>query len=659
MPAKVQNILIYVLCLVTQYNERLLIDAFKVEFAYYSNGILAHYFVSLQVFKKLMMKRTLFALLFGVFIFFSLQATRIESVPVLVVQPNGDTLHCFATGDDYYHWLHDAKNYTIILNVETGFFVYANLINNQLVPTNLLPGVDLPENSFLTPGLNIPVSEILQLREEMVRPMKQNLHSRENSNRGSMNNIVVFIRFLGDDDFTNSFAEVNQKFNDSSTVNAVSVYNYVKNVSYNQMFVTSHYYPTPEGNQIYSFQDSFPRNYYMPYSSNNLIGYQNNDTINERTIREHALLIRAINYVKDSIPVLLNLDYNEDGKVDNVSFVVKGGVGEWADLLWPHRWSLFSDSITINDKRVWDYNFLLANASYFSASTMSHELLHTFGFPDLYRYAYNGTPIGKWDIMSSTTNPPQQTNMYMKFKYGNWIEEIPEISLEGYYSLYPNQTHKEGSVYKIASPNPDEFFVLEYRKKDLPFDNTISAGGVVIYRINTLFNGNAGTNFEDVFDEVYVFRFGGSPVDEGTVNAAAFYQNSNLLNQFNPWTDPYPFLTDGTVCFFELTQFSSNQGDSITFYYAPNPIAVQESSITNLGVKIFPIPTTGSIHVNFSTPEINYLPYQIIDLYGKIVASGIFQDTNNKIDLCALANGLYFMKIMNQKETKTYKIIKQ
>jgi M6 family metalloprotease-like protein len=605
------------------------------------------------------MKRLLCALLIGVFATFSLHAAYIENVPITVVQPNGDTLHCFATGDDFYQWLHDAKNYTIIQNVETGFFVYANLVNNELVPTELIPGEDQPEHSFLIPGLNIPVSKILQLREEMERPMIQNVQVRDNANIGNMNNVVVFIRFSEDDEYTQSFAEVNQKFNDSSTVNAVSVYNYVKNVSYNQMFVVSHYFPKPDGDQIFSYQDTFPRNYYMPYSSNNLIGYQNNDTVNQRTSREHALLIRAINFVKNTIPDSLNLDYNEDGKVDNICFVVKGTVGAWANLLWPHRWSLFSDSITINDLRVWDYNFLLANASYFSASVMSHELLHTFGFPDLYRYGNNGTPIGKWDIMASTTNPPQQTNMYMKLKYGHWIDEIPEITSEGYYTLYPNQTHKEGSAYKIASPNHDEFFVLEFRKKALPFDGAISTGGVVIYRINTLFNGNAGTNLDDVFDEVYVFRYGGSISNDGSVNAAAFYQNSSLLNQFNPWTDPYPFLTDGTVCYFELTQFSSNLADSITFYYAPNPISIQETKSDDLSTRIYPNPTTGSIQVEIITSEEIHFPFQIMDLYGKTVESGTLKETNNLLDISSLANGIYFLQIKNHKETKAYKIIKQ
>lgn len=605
-----------------------------------------------------MMKRYIFSTFLAIILFCNLNAAYIERVPITLIQPNGDTLRCLATGDDFYQWLHDEKNYTIILNVETGFYVYANLVGDQLVPTDLIPGTDRPERSFLTPGLNIPSSKILALRKAMEQPMLLGRSTTESSNKGRMNNIVVFIRLQGDDEYTDPLSSVNQKFNDSSTVESVSIYNYIKNVSYRQMFVQSHYFPKPDGEQIYSYQDSFTRAYYMPYSANNLIGYQNNDTINERRIREHALLARAIEYVKDSIPTNLDLDYNEDGRVDNVSFVVKAQIGDWADLLWPHRWSLYSDSVTINDLRVWDFNFLITHPSYFSAATMSHELLHTLGFPDLYRYDYSGTPIGKWDIMASTTTPPQQTNMYMKWKYGHWIDDIPEITMEGFYTLYPNQSHKEGSVYKIASPISDEYFILEYRKKELPFDATISTGGVVIYRINTLSDGNASTNSEDIFDEVYAYRYGGTIETEGSVNVAAFFQNSNLMNHFNPWSNPNPFLTDGSVCFFELNQFSSNHGDSITFYYNPNPVSVQEHKTVDQSIRIYPIPSTGTVHVQFLNDDFTQTPYSMVDIYGKRVQSGIFTELNNNIDISMLATGIYFMQLKNQQETKTYKIIK-
>ena len=587
----------------------------------------------------------------------ALKAAYFERVPITLIQPNGDTLHCFATGDDYYQWLHDEKNYTIILNQQTGFYVYANLVGDVLVPTTLIPGVNQPDFQ-LTPGLNISSEKMLALRKYMEDQVPKSENNTRSLNRGKMNNLVLFIRFSDDTEFTTPFSEVDQKFNDSSSVNAVSMYNFVKNVSYQQMYVLSHFYPAPNVDQILSFQDIYPRDYYLPYSSQNPNGYQNNDTVNQRTVREHDLLERAVAFLKDSIPSNVDFDYDDDGKIDNISFVIKGEVGDWADLLWPHRWSLFSDSITINDLRVWDYNFLLANSGYFSASTMSHELLHTFGYPDLYRYAYNGTPVGSWDVMAGNANPPQQANMYCKWKYGNWIDEIPEITEAGFYTLYPNQNNRERSVFKIASPNPDEFFVLEFRRKLLPFDSGIPNSGVLIYRINSLYNGNAGTNFTDVFDEVYLYRYDGTMETEGAINAAAFYLNNPLLNTFNPWTNPYPFLTDGTICFFELNQFTNKNADSITFYYSPQPISIHENSILTQDVRIYPNPAQNQISVEFSHPFDVSKSYFIYDATGREILNGIFNESKQNIDISSLGTGFYWIKIQTPGENKTYKFLK-
>ena len=290
---------------------------------------------------------------------------------------------------------------------------------------------------------------------------------------------------------------------------------------------------------------------------------------------------------------------------------------------------------------------------------MSHELMHTFGFPDLYRYAYNGTPVGKWDVMASNTNPPQQANMYTKWKYGNWIDEIPTITESGYYTLYPNQGNREGSVYKIASSNPDEFFVLEFRKKELPFDSEIANSGVMIYRVNTQFDGNAGTNFYDVFDEVYVYRYSGTNENDGIINAATFYQNSPLLDQFNPWTNPSPFLTDGTVCFFELNQFTNKLADSISFYYSTEPISIDEMNLVSSDVRIFPNPAQNQLTIQFQKSFEKQIPYILYDATGKEIIRGSFSDSVETIDLSRFSSGFYCIKMAQGSENKTYKFIKQ
>lgn len=68
----------------------------------------------------------------------SLSAAYLENVPQEVTQPDGTIIQCFATGDEYYNWLHDAENYTIIRNKNTGFFVYADpaQLENDRNPEN-------------------------------------------------------------------------------------------------------------------------------------------------------------------------------------------------------------------------------------------------------------------------------------------------------------------------------------------------------------------------------------------------------------------------------------------------------------------------------------------------------------------------------------------
>ena len=62
------------------------------------------------------------------------KAAYMENVPQTIIQPNGDTLHCFASGDEYYHYLHDAEGFTIVQNPQTGFFVYAIREHSQIIP---------------------------------------------------------------------------------------------------------------------------------------------------------------------------------------------------------------------------------------------------------------------------------------------------------------------------------------------------------------------------------------------------------------------------------------------------------------------------------------------------------------------------------------------
>lgn len=588
-------------------------------------------------------------------------AAYLTNVPRIVKQPDGTELHCFASGDEFYSRLHDANGYTIVQDSQTGYFVYADKVNERIVPTQWIVGKCNPAQKGLRPNLKISQKEYLARRERMLNPARRPMLRDENTNKGDFNNIVVFIRFADDVMFENEFSSVNLMFNDSSdNYQANSLFDYFKRTSYNQLFVHTTFYPEPVGEQIISYQDSLSRSYFLPWSETNPEGYVVNDSVDERTIREHDLLARAIEYVKDMIPADLNMDYNNDGYVDNVCFVIKGEVGDWNDLLWPHRWSLYTQEVYIRDKRVWDFNFQLADAGYyFSNSVMCHEMFHSLGAPDLYHYddSTEMDAVGAWDLMCSNQNPPQQTCAYMKYKYGNWLASSDIIPLTEYgtYTIKPlNSVSPDKICYRIPTSNPLEFILMDYRNQSEPFDGETPGRGIIFYRINALYDGNAGYNGAEILDEIYVYRKNGSPTANGVINQAYFRGDVAARKEFSPNTNPYPFLSNGDVVPIHIGNLTSDV-DSIQFDYME---WVGLEDFTLAGYMVYPNPVQNQL--NISLPNVSERTVQIYNNLGMLMDAFIQTESTFSWNVSSYASGLYFVKIIdNQKNIKTIKFIKQ
>ncbi|MDO8490842.1 MAG: hypothetical protein Q7T04_02360, partial [Dehalococcoidia bacterium] len=99
----------------------------------------------------------------------SVSAAPLEDVPQTIVQPDGEELHVFATGDEFYHWLHDQNGYVIVQNAETGFFVYAIEKAGDIVPSQYVAGKVDPGQVGLKPNIR-PSPEVYQQRRSALRP---------------------------------------------------------------------------------------------------------------------------------------------------------------------------------------------------------------------------------------------------------------------------------------------------------------------------------------------------------------------------------------------------------------------------------------------------------------------------------------------------------
>lgn len=564
---------------------------------------------------KLIMKKILVILL----VLFSLHtiAINVKNKPHVITQPDGTKIECFITGDEFGGMIHDAEGYAFKRNKETGWWYYATEKDGKITCSEFVVGTVQPKG--LKKGL-------MEFNEAFYKDVTE----RRKANKGkfkveggilksvggtmTINTLVVFIRFDGGTEFVHDRNYYDPFFNSTTST---SLKDYFQEVSYNQFDVNSTFYPLCADNTNLSYEDDYTRDYYIDddYEAN---GYADN----ELTAREHGLLKRAVEAIASQVPTNINLDADSDGNVDHVCFIVRGGTAniDFNDLLWPHQWSLYSQTAYINSKRVLEYTFLNSDLQ-FSKETICHEFFHVLGAPDLYHYPTNDPdlePAAYWDIMGNRHDNFPHMGAYMKNEYGGWISTIPEITQEGTYTLNPI-TSSSNNCYKIKSPyNCNEYFIVEYRKQSGDYEGTIEGSGLLVYRINP-----SGDNAFGPDDEVYIYRPNGTL----TVNGQAYdaqYSSQSGRTAINDNTNPDCFLSSGnegglrisnigssgTTISFQVELLPTTSGPSVVCYggstfstSAPIIGSVGWETSSNLVIASGGTTTTPTIRAKYSTSQ--------------------------------------------------------
>lgn len=460
-----------------------------------------------------------------------LHAAYYSSLPYKVVQPDKSEISCYLSGDEYFNWIHDRDGFTLI-QASDGYYYYAEASAGKLIPGQYRAGKVNPVLAGLTPWLKIPEQDY-QAKRNAFQTVSGPVATTPGT--GTLHNLVIYIRFSDDNEFTTSRQFYDDLFNQET---AASLHSYYSEVSYNQLDISSSGYPACSPSTNLSYRSIHPRSYFEPFNATANPGGYSND--GERINREHTLLKNAVEWISINSPVSsgLNIDQDGDGNVDNISFIIRGNCSAWAQLLWAHNWQLFSFNVMINGKRVWQYTFTPENQS--DLKTLCHETFHSLGGPDLYHYSADGVePVGAWDIMEFGSG---HMGAWMKYRYSNhtWISSIPVITNSGTYSLNP-LSQGTNNCYRIASPNSThEFFLLEYRKADGLFEGTLPGSGLLVYRIDSLESGNTlGPP-----DEVYIYRPNGTRAMNGSPSNAYFTLESGRTS-INDATNPGCFLQGG------------------------------------------------------------------------------------------------------------------
>lgn len=484
-----------------------------------------------------------------------------------------------------------------------------------------------------------------------------------------LTNLVIFVRFADDLEINHSFADIDTMFN-GKTERYLSVYNFYKALTYDKIHYNTVYTNNIQNGQIISYQDTFPRGYFEPYSAWNPIGYQGENPFMGVSMREAQLLGRIVKYV-DSLHLVdpdVVLDGDGDGDIDNISFIVKGGTGAWASILWPHMEYFPHDSLgyvaTINGVRPNTFNmeFEGGSSSLFSAHVFRHEMGHSLDLPDLYHYLHydDVSPAGSWDMMCYNYSPNHLAAIY-KNKILHVSDDPIEITEDGDYTLYSVGSSPSQNCYYIKSYiDPTQWFVLEYRTYEDLFDEGIPGRGLIVARWNDTvplnYNGMFANAFFDYYTQAHqywIFRPGSaSDTVQGALYDAHFSQESGRTS-FGPTTDPHPYLTDGTPeTSFEITDIQEN-GSQLTFHVHFLNVGVADHDHADM--RVWPNPAHDVVTVEGE----GIVRVELYDVVGRLAAmESVAAGSRCTMSVSQMPAGIYLLKaIASDGSSRTMKVV--
>ena len=442
---------------------------------------------------------------------------------------NGTVLEFYESGDESFRYYHDENGYVLLRDTETGAVNYAVSDGGSPVDSGVSVGANAADIAA------VPKMTAYDFSETYIADNSQEVYSRTvlNTAASEIANIVIIIEFA---DQTVTPGDELDIFNDSE----YSLQNYFAEQSDGTINIES-YFPTLGGN-VYVYKDRNPRSH---YNIKDASGYN-------RQNLETELLKGAIDKVKEylTFPSDIDLDTDGDGYIDSVSFLIGGDSGnDWGGLLWPHSWNL--DAIDgsgyseIGGVKVGDYSFNFLSG--LNLGLLAHETAHVFGAPDLYHSVKDFAPVGDWCLMQAQDDVPQYMLTYLRENYigGLSEERIGDITASGTYTLIPADSEEGRIAYRIYTDDPDEYFMLEYRRKNISgYDSEIPGSGLIVYRVREPddFSDSKG-NIDAVYrgtgskaDEVFVFRPKISVV--GNESGGEVLYNRSLSDLQYAWLSP-------------------------------------------------------------------------------------------------------------------------
>ena len=460
--------------------------------------------------KRILPAKFLFLFLFAC-CFHSAYAVKAYPDPIQVIQPDGTTLTIRKHGDEFLNWTTCGDR--LVKQKPDGFYYLAEFLsdgNVQATDIRVDPGLIRQSTTQVFPPaaaihrariLREEFSRIFAARSDVARLRPDIFPAVKGASAsialGQKKFLVILAQF-SDLEFVSATAQ-------EDFFNLLNQEGYAANGGTGS--VREYFRQNASGAFDPVFDVVGPVTLSRPVS---YYGANNDEGKNmyERSREMVAEAVRSADYYlgTDFSPY----DNDGDGYIDNVFVYFAGhneAEGGGDHTIWPHAWSTYDQSTTVDGVTTGSYACTselrgASGTAMAGIGTYCHEFGHVLGLPDFYDTdgKENGEARGlvRFSLMSGGNynnagrTPPYLTTVERILL--EWrADEIEEITTSGDYRLDPVSGN---SAYGVATANPGEFFLFEYRKKE-GWDNSLPNSGLLIYHIDMSENLVGGTSAAD------------------------------------------------------------------------------------------------------------------------------------------------------------------
>ncbi len=467
-----------------------------------------------------------------------------------VVQGDGTVANVYASGDQYYNYLHDEDGF-ILTKGGDGNLYYAVEKDGRPTPSSVR--YNSPKylvNSIVKMGyddIDFDANADLLNSYYTTADSQPLMSSVQADSVRTVYNVTIFIQFADEDTTV-----VNKALTDSLSLygndeeEVESIRSFYKDMSGGQVLINNCFAYTDVANTVpfvYTIQDKTMQDFQVAESASTAT----------RAAKEKELLSGAMEAFDSQYKgsyTDADFDIDDDGCFDSVCFVLLAKTSSsWGSLLWPHKWSAsaigMTNTITIGGStlKCGDYSFSFGYTATgkYDFAVACHEMGHVFSAPDYYSYqsGVSYSFAGTLDLMGDTTDgtphPSYMTaytrDRYLKGLKGNitTVNTAQSVTLTAVTEASATDT----VAIKIPTTTDGVYVMAEYRSNlsTSTYDNSIGGRGVIVYRVNEKATGNTAATSADNYQniELSMYRVG-TDISTAFLDSAGDYFTNLRLN---------------------------------------------------------------------------------------------------------------------------------